>query len=46
MTKEEAIKILDSVVSQVSMGRAEHVRCVEAIEALKKPDTKPEEKKE
>ena len=43
MTKEEAIKILDSVVSQVSMGRAEHARCVEAIQVLQKCITEKKE---
>lgn len=44
MTKEEAIKVLDKIVSQVAMGRAEHNRCVEALQVLQRL-AEPKEKK-
>lgn len=35
MTQDEALAYLDSIIAQVNLTRAQHVRAIEAIKALK-----------
>jgi hypothetical protein len=37
MTKEQALALLDRIVSQVPMNRADHAAAIEALRVLKEP---------